>query len=203
VVRLICLLLVICVPEGLVQAQSGAVASTKETHNGVSSSLVNSRIPELRKQEAAAPTHSLQVFECNGKFTLETCRQEMPVLQRLLDMYGADQLGQWKWVLVSSTQWEMMLAENGLSRNVPALTVLETRVTYFDDALVSGSPKRLSQLMDVSYMSRSSLLDLAVRHELGHAFCKERSEWRADRVADVLAQKKPPVCRASSRRSTK
>jgi hypothetical protein len=135
-----------------------------------------------------------QLFECNAKVTLEKCKQEALVLKTALSKYGAAGLGPWKWVLVSSEYWELFLAQRGFSPNVPAFTALETRVTFFDDALVAGSPGRLSQLMDAWHVSRSGLLDLAVRHELGHALCQDESEWGADRVADLLEHKKPLAC---------
>jgi hypothetical protein len=115
-----------------------------------------------------------------------------------LDKYGADRLGQWKWVMVSSQRWEMLLAQEGFSPNVPALTALDARTTLFDDALVAGSPGRMSQLMDAWGVSRDGLLDLAVRHELGHAICKYEAEAGADHVASLLEQKKSVDCGAPS-----
>lgn len=120
------------------------------------------------------------------------------ILKALLDKYGANQLGQWKWVLVSSQQWELLLAMKGIDPNVPAFTVLEARMTLFDDALVVGSPGRLSQLMDEWHLGRSGLLDLAVRHELGHAFCRDVTEPGANRVARLLDEKKSVTCGVSS-----
>jgi Raf kinase inhibitor-like YbhB/YbcL family protein len=40
-------------------------------------------------------------------------------------------------------------------------------------------------------MGRESLLDFAIRHELGHAFCNDANEMVAERVARLLEQKKP------------
>lgn len=196
--RFICFFLVICVPKCWVQAQSRPVASTTEAHNDISSAPISSSVSQPRAPESAA-THPLQLFECTGTVTLQACKQEMLVLKSLLDKYGANELGQWKWVLVPSIQWEMMLAQYGLSPNVPAFTVLEARITFFDDVLLSGSPQRLSQLMDVWHRERSSLLALAVRHELAHALCKDQNELHAVRVAELLEQRKTPACVPSSR----
>lgn len=202
--RLVWLFLLIGILQGWAKAQSRAEGVLSgETHTDISSSLMLPSIPQPRTPPPASAVSPPQLFQCNAKVTLGSCRQQMRVLKGLLDKYGATQLGQWKWVLVSSAQWEMVLAENGLSPNIPAFTVLETRVTFFDDALVSGSSKRLSQLMDAWYMSRGGLLDLAVRHELGHALCQDENESHADHVANLLEQKKPPVCWTPSRRPTK
>ena len=119
------------------------------------------------------------------------------MLKALLNKYGADRLGQWKWVLVSSQQWEMLLAKLGSSPGVPAFTVLDAKATFFDDALIAGSPERLSRLMDEWHLGREGLLDLAVRHELGHAFCNNGSEFAADRAAQDLEKNKPLSCQTS------
>ena len=126
----------------------------------------------------------------------------MLTLKRLLDKYGADQLGQWKWVLVSSQQWEALLARRDFSPDVPAFTAVDAKVTFFDDALLAGSPGRLSQLMDSWHLSRNGLLDLAVRHELSHAFCSDENESRAVRNEHLLEEKKPPACDAPSKSSS-
>jgi len=61
---------------------------------------------------------------------------------------------------------------------------------------VAGSPGRTAELMVVWHMGRERLLDLAIRHELGHALCDEPSEEEADRVAGLLEQQSPISCRA-------
>jgi Raf kinase inhibitor-like YbhB/YbcL family protein len=45
--------------------------------------------------------------------------------------------------------------------------------------------------MALWHMGRESLLDFAIRHELGHAFCNDANEMVAERVARLLEQKKP------------
>jgi len=47
-------------------------------------------------------------------------------------------------------------------------------------------------------MDRMSLLDLAIRHEFGHALCNDANEWNADRVARLLEQRKPLSCEAKA-----
>ena len=54
----------------------------------------------------------------------------------------------------------------------------------------------MSELMTVWHMGRESLLDSAIRHELGHALCNDANERKADRVARLLEQRKPVSCEA-------
>lgn len=163
--RLAWFFLLIGILQGWSNAQTRVGGTvTEETHN----TLVVPPLPRLRTPEPQS-VRSSQVFQCDGNVTLQACRKEMLVLKLLLDKYGAYRLGQWKWVLIASQVWEMLLAKNGFSPDVPAFSALELRITFFDDALVAGSPARVSQLMDAWHLGRKGLLDLAVRHELGHA----------------------------------
>jgi hypothetical protein len=120
----------------------------------------------------------------------------MVVLRKALANYRASDLGDWTWVLVRSENWKLILLARGLDPAVPALTALDLRTTFFEEALVAGSSGRLSELMDIWHLGRQSLLDLAVRHELGHALCKDANERKAERVARLLEQRKPVSCKA-------
>jgi hypothetical protein len=143
------------------------------------------------KPESSA---SAQRFECSAGFTLDDCKQEMKVLIEVLQRYQANRLGEWKWVLVRSEDWSHVLLARGISTSVPAITILPARTTLFDEALVSGPTGRVSELMDTWHLDRSALLDLAVRHELGHALCNDHSERNAERVANQLEQNKAVSC---------
>jgi hypothetical protein len=125
---------------------------------------------------------------------LDKCRQEVVVLRKTLANYRASDLGEWTWVLVRSENWKLILLARGLNTGIPDLTALDARTTFFEEALVSGPAGRVSELMDIWHAGRDSLLDLAVRHELGHALCTEQNERKADRVARLLEQKKPFTC---------
>lgn len=126
----------------------------------------------------------------------------MLVLKNLLNKYGADQLGQWKWVLVPSQQWKILVTQLGVSPNVPAFTALDAKMTLFDDALLGGSPGRTSQLMDIWGLGREELLDLAVRHELSHALCNDENESHVRGNAQLLDEKKSPICDAPPKKSS-
>lgn len=189
------LLLLIGILQGWSQTQSRAGGrSSEETHTAVSSSLILSSIPQPHTPPTVPPLHVAQLFKCDRQITLAQCRQEVIKLKPVLEKYGASQLGEWKWVLVSSQEWEVVLASRGFSPNVTALTALAVRTTFFDETLIEGSTGRLSQLMNAWHMSRNGLLDLAVRHELGHAFCRDDNEQRAVRNEGLLDENQPPVC---------
>jgi hypothetical protein len=135
-----------------------------------------------------------QRFACSGAFAVEECKRDMVVLRERLDKYQAARLGEWKWVLVRSEDWRLSLLTRNLPIDIPATTGLEIRTTFFDEALVSGPIGRVSELVDLWHLSRDALLDLAVRHELGHALCNDPNERNAGRVADLLQQGKLISC---------
>ncbi|HET9309133.1 MAG TPA: hypothetical protein VFO46_24180 [Candidatus Sulfotelmatobacter sp.] len=118
----------------------------------------------------------------------------MAVLRKVLANYHSTDLGQWNWVLVRSEHWKLLLIGRGFKSGVPALTALDARTTFFEEALIAGPPGRVSELMDIWRVDRDGLLDLAVRHELGHALCGKENERLADRAARLLEQKKPVTC---------
>lgn len=181
------------------QTRSGVqqlVAS--ESHNEISSMALSSPPQGVISAAERTPEQS-QIFECVGNISTEQCSQEMQRLRVLLKEYGASRLGQWKWVLVSSQAWQMWLKTRGVSPDIPASTSIEQRVTFLDDVLIAGSPARLSQLMDAWHLGRDELLDLAVRHELGHAVCQAESEIIADQTAHVLDRRKSPECKGSEK----
>jgi hypothetical protein len=131
-----------------------------------------------------------QHFVCNTGYTMTRCHEEMMVLRRALANYPATDLGEWTWVLVRSEDWRQMLSARGLKSGVPALTFLEGRTTFFEEVLVAGDGVRMSELMDIWHLGREGLLDLAIRHELGHALSNDVDERNADRIARVLEQQK-------------
>jgi len=188
-----CFVLVTCslLPRlGLGQSSLDAVLSTRA--EGISEApRTPISQPTAGKPERLAPA---QRFVCSGRFTLEECKQSMFMLMKPLEKYRAASLGEWKWVLVRSEDWNHLLLAHGIRPGVPAITLLEIRTTLFDEALVTGPAGRVSELMDEWQLGRGALLDLAVRHELGHALCSDASERNAERVAKLLEQNKPVSC---------
>jgi hypothetical protein len=178
------------------QSQSDPDSPRLRANNEKPSSLV-AALPSL-STTGGEPYRSapVQKFVCNTGYTRKECNDEMVVLRKALANYRASDLGDWTWVLVRSENWKLILLARGLDPAVPALTALDLRTTFFEEALVAGSSGRLSELMDIWHLGRQSLLDLAVRHELGHALCKDANERKAERVARLLEQRKPVSCKA-------
>lgn len=121
----------------------------------------------------------------------------MAVLRAVLTKYHAEALREWTWFLVRSEDWRPFLLERGLNSNIPAFTCLAKRQTFFERALVMKASVRTVQLSQRWRMPVEDVLDLAVRHELGHALCNERNEARADRAAIALKEGKPLSCQAT------
>jgi hypothetical protein len=138
-------------------------------------------------------------FVCDKGYTLKQCDEELVVLKKALAKYPIPELGEWTWVLVRSEYWTLSLTTQTLNPGIPALTDTAARATFFDEALVAGASGRLSELMALWHMGRESLLDFAIRHELGHALCNDANEMDAERVARLLKQKKPISCKAKVR----
>ena len=148
----------------------------------------------IQLQRSAPERH----FVCNTGYTLKQCNEEMVVLKKALKNYPTFDLGEWTWVLVRSEDWRLILLARRLDSNIPALTDPAARTTFFEEVLVAGASGRMSELMAVWHMGRESLLDSAIRHELGHALCNDASEMNADFVARLLEQKKPIFCRSKA-----
>jgi len=84
-----------------------------------------------------------------------------------------------------------------LNPDSPAFTALEPRETFLEEALFIHDPQRTSELMIEFNRSMPKLLELAISHELGHAFCAEPNEANADRFAAALRDGLTPSCRSS------
>ena len=87
-----------------------------------------------------------QHFVCHTGFTLAQCQSRMRILRRVLNRYHADELGEWSWVLVRTTDWEELLSVRGFDARTPAFTYLPANETFFDDALTTSDSIRGLQL---------------------------------------------------------
>jgi hypothetical protein len=92
----------------------------------------------------------------------QQCHEQMSVLRPLLDKYGAGHLGDWTWVLVKSQDWKAIQHVHGMDPDSPAFTVLNRRVTFFEEALVSPVPERRVELIRQWSLGMDDLLKLAV-----------------------------------------
>lgn len=139
----------------------------------------------------------LQRFVCNTGYTMEKCLKDIAVLQRTLAKYPVAQLGKWTWVLVLSEDWKPILKPRGLDPDSPAFTYYAKRETFIEEAIVADVPGRRDELKERWHMSPDNLLHLAVSHELGHAFCNNKSEEIANRAAQRLREGRSPSCEAN------
>jgi hypothetical protein len=182
------------------QAQSNLDATRSGANIEIPASLVATLasppppLPPLRiGGEPYRPTPA-QKFVCNTGYSQKQCQEDMVVLRRALAGYPAAQLGNWTWILVRSEQWKAIVLSRGLDPDSPAFTFYLQRETFIEEALVTQVPVRNGELLLKWSMDRTGLLDLAIRHELGHALCNDANERNADRVARLLEQRKPVSC---------
>ena len=176
------------------QAQLGPDAGRSGANNGILSSMVTALPSQPRTAgEPYLPTPA-QKFVCNTGYSQAKCDDQVLVLRKALANYPVAQLGNWTWILVRSEDWKAILRSRSLDPDSPAFTYYPKRETFFDEALVTRVPVRSPELLLKWNMDREGLLDLAIRHELGHALCNEPDERNAERVAKLLEQRKPVSC---------
>jgi len=136
-----------------------------------------------------------QHFVCNTGYSAQQCHEQMSALRPLLDKYGAGRLGDWTWVLVKSQDWKSIQLAHGMDPDSPAFSVLNRRVTFFEEALVSPVTERRAELIRQWSLGMDDLLKLAVTHELGHALCDEKNEKKADAYGEELRKGVTVSCR--------
>jgi len=181
------------------QAQSAPDATRSRANIEIPSSLVAALpSPPHIGGEPYRPT-PLQKFVCNTGYSQKRCHEDMVVLRKALANYPGAQLGNWTWILVRSENWKAILLPRGMDPDSPAFTFYPKRETFIEEALVTQVPVRDGELLLKWNMDRMGLLDLAIRHELGHAICNDANERNADRVARLLEQRKPVSCEVTSR----
>lgn len=138
-----------------------------------------------------------QKFICNTGYTLQQCHRQMSALRPILEKFHADALGQWTWILVRSEDWRPLMYRLGANPDSPALTFLDKQTTLFEEALVESSATNRAELLGYWRLPLNQLLDEAVSHELGHSFCNDPDEARAERRARALQEGKKLVCETS------
>jgi hypothetical protein len=143
---------------------------------------------------ATATTMRGQVFHCHTGYPLAQCQQDILQLKRILAHYPIEELGHWTWVLVRSQDWKPISRVLRLSPESPAFTALEPRETFLEEALFAHDAERTAELMHQWAQSMPQLLEFAVSHELGHAFCEDTNEAAADRFGAELRKGSLPRC---------
>ena len=178
------------------QAQSGPGPTRSGANNEIPSSLVAAVPSQPRTDGQPYRSPSAQQFVCNAGYRQKQCDEHMVVLRKALANYPIAQLGNWTWVLVRSEDWKAL--KLGLDPDSPAFTCYPKRVTFFEEALVTQVPVRGRELVLKWKMGTRDLLDLAIRHEMGHALCNDTNERNADRVAKLLEKGKLVSCEAKA-----
>jgi hypothetical protein len=197
--KAICFCLVWMFSQSSGQAQSGPNATRSGANDGIRSSLVAALPSQPRTGVEPYRSTPTQQFVCNTGYKQKECNEETVALRKALANYPVAQLGNWTWILVRSEDWKAIKLLRGLDPDSPAFTFTPKRETFIEEALVTQVPVRARELLLKWDMNRRDLLDLAVRHELGHALCNDANERNADRVARLLEQKKEISCETTSR----
>jgi hypothetical protein len=154
--------------------------------------------PFARAATAMRPNQSevsaSQQFVCNAGYDRNQCDQQIAQLKALLTHYPAGILDRWTWILVRSEDWQPFLQRLRLDRRSPAITAPEEHETFLEQALFLPHSKRADELIRHFHLPISQLLDLAVRHEMGHAICHGGDESAANKIAVQLLNGKHPDC---------
>jgi hypothetical protein len=135
-----------------------------------------------------------QRFLCAKPYSIPECDKQVVILQAALRRYPIEGLGQWTWILVRSEDWKPILTRVQMGPNSPAFSILERRQTFLEEALLVANPKRQLELLNKWNIPFDKFLDFAIRHELGHAFCSESDEIKAERLGQGLRKGEGPVC---------
>lgn len=149
------------------------------------------QLPENNKASA------IQEFHCHTGYPLAQCLKDIRQLKMVLSHYPIEGLGRWTWVLVRSDDWKPISRMLGLNSDSPAFTAIDLHETFLEEALFFHDPERSAELMDVWQMAMPNLLELAVTHELGHAFCDDGNEAEADHFGDELRKGRLAACHFS------
>ena len=127
-----------------------------------------------------------QEFVCVSPYTISQCQEQVAMLRPILHRYSAETLGKWTWVLVRSEDWKRIVGQLHLDANSPAFSDLQMRQTFLEEVLLVPKPQRQIELLDIWHIPFDQFLEFAITHELGHAFCNESNEGKADRAGQQL-----------------
>jgi hypothetical protein len=159
--------------------------------------------PWLLEAQSASHVNALRVspatsagqeFFCVGPYSVAECGAQTAFLQAVLRKYDAEKLGKWSWILIRSEDWKQFASQLHLNPASPAFSHLGYRQTFLDEALLVLKPKRELELITKWNISFDRFLEFAVTHELGHAFCQESDEIKAERFGQRLRKSSVRVC---------
>ena len=138
-----------------------------------------------------------QKFICNTGYTEQQCHRQIHALRPVLDKFHADALGEWTWILVRSEDWRPLMYRFRANPDSPAITFLKERTTLFEEALIAPTPDRQAELLKNWGRAVDQLLEEAVSHELGHSFCNDSDEAKAEYRARKLQRGERVSCSGS------
>jgi len=146
----------------------------------------------LRVYQAEPSTAS--IF-CETRLVMDHCRSATEILSSHLRAYPVAQLGAWTWVVISSEYWNDLGKELGLDSDSPAYTCIEDRMTLVDESMLAqNNPRRNADLIRKFELPLPKLIDFAVTHEIGHALCGFKDEYKAEAVGRRLRNGDLPYC---------
>jgi hypothetical protein len=172
-----------------------AVVSSTLAQNAspIASSTPASQSSSATSQHERSP----QLFVCSKDYTVDSCYKDVAVLRRALAKYPNAEIGEWTWILVRSQDWKSIVMPRGLDPDSPAFTYSAKRETFIEEALVADLSGRKEELSARWHLRGDKLRELVIAHELGHAFCNDRSETVANQQAERLQDGKAPSCEPS------
>jgi hypothetical protein len=127
-----------------------------------------------------------QHFVCNTGYARSACHAQVQHLALELSTYGDVLPRDWTWVLVRSRDWQTILLGLRLDPQIPAFTVLEQRRTFLSEALFEPDAYSGAELLRTFRVPLDQILDVAITHELGHAYCGDTREGEVERFAEQL-----------------
>ncbi|MEI9978323.1 MAG: hypothetical protein WDN23_04860 [Edaphobacter sp.] len=144
----------------------------------------------------ASLSHSVS-FSCTTDYDPSQCLRNAALLAKVLERYPTERMGQWTFVLAGSALWRRTIKELGGDPESPAFSELSARVTVLEDELFETVDSRQAMVARRFGLPPGSILDYAVTHEMGHAICRERQEYLADKYGSDLRRGIAPICRLS------
>jgi len=144
-----------------------------------------------------------QHFVCNAGYTLTACHAQIQRLATHLANYRQGLPCGWTWVLVRSQDWHGILLSLGRDPQSPAFTVLLQRRTFLSETLIAPDAYGGAELLRTFKVPLDRILDVAITHELGHAYCDGMRETEAERFAEQLRSTGASECAVPRRSSTR
>ena len=144
------------------------------------------KIVQARLTGLPSAVDSGVTFFCTPDYDHQACLRDLHVLAEALAGYDVTRLGGWQFVVARSNHWKETIRELGGDPGSPAFTVMDARVTVFEEALFHGTALERADLLERYRIPLDRLLDYAVTHELAHALCGEHNEGKAERMGSEL-----------------